>query len=403
MVSNSISPLEIKTLDSKKAPKKSKNEDNSFKNEMLENEKRMKKKSVDGRETTGQSHAAKTQRPTTSKQDTPKHTARSEKQQASAPAAVGTKENKVAPTTQAPQQSVATEATAAKSELAEEMMAELQTAGFDMTSLQKKDGQLSIEGMQLVQPQLVQALPTPVAESSAEAASAVETILSAAAPAIEQKSSDLLSQDSNKDFSGFNSGSEFSSIQNTMVKENAPNQQAFAAVLDSKLQTPEQVRENNIENMITQARTILKDGGGEMTLKLSPEGMGTVDLKVVSENGQVSVEIITQDQTVKKMFEDSIFDIRGALENQNLKIDTFKVGVSENFDQMMGQQNGAQQQFEEREFARDFMGQFRNERQGFRQQGIDSVLNGRTPANSRPEGLSPASSKHINGRLNIIA
>ena len=402
MVAKSVSPLEIKSLDSKKAPKKSKNDDNSFKNEMMENEKRMKKKSVDGRETTGQSHVSKSQKSTATKQETPKQTSRTDKQQHSAPIAGTMSESKVAKETQTQSQTLATE-TASKAELAQEMMAELQTAGVDMTALQKKDGKLSIEGMQLVQPQLLQTSTAPVVEPSAEGASAVETILAAVPPAIEQKSSDLLSQDSNQDFSGFNNGSEFSAIQNTMLKENTPNQQAFAAVLDSKLQTPEQVRESNVENMITQARAILKDGGGEMTLKLSPEGMGTVDLKVVSENGQVSVEIITQDQTVKKMFEDSIFDIRGALESQNLKIDTFKVGVSENYDQMMGQQNGAQQQFEEREFARDFMGQFRNERQGFRQQGIDNVLNGRTPTNARPEGLSPASSKHINGRLNIIA
>ncbi len=417
MVSNSISPLEIKSLDSKKAPKKSKNDDNSFKNEMLENEKRMKKKSVDGRESTGQSHAARSQKSTSTKQEPPKQTSRTEKfaagatekqanqidkQQAGASAAGNTGESKVTAELPAQAKAISTD-TVAKAEFTQEMMAELQTAGIDMASLQKKDGKLSIEGMQLVQPQMLQTSATSAVEPSAEIASAVETILAAAPPAVEQKSSDLLSQDFNQDFSGFNSGSEFSAVQNTMVKENAPNQQAFAAVLDSKVQNPEQVRENNIENMITQARAILKDGGGEMTLKLSPEGMGTVDLKVVTENGQVSVEIITQDQTVKKMFEDSVFDIRGALESQNLKIDTFKVGVSENFDQTMGQQNGAQQQFEEREFARDFMGQFRNERQGFRQQGIDSVLNGRTPANARPEGLSPASSKHINGRLNIIA
>ncbi len=402
MVSNSISPLEIKSLESKKAPKKSKNDDNSFKNEMLENEKRMKKKSVDGRETTGQSHAAKSQKSNSSKQEAPRQTTRTDKQPTSAPVAGTMSGSKVTTETQAQPQTLATES-ASKAELAQEMMAELQTAGVDMTALQKKDGKLSIEGMQLVQPQLLQTSTTSVVEPSAEGSSAVETILAAASPSIEQKPSDLLSQDSNQDFSGFNNGSEFSAVQSTMVKENATNQQAFAAVLDSKLQTPEQVRENNVENMITQARAILKDGGGEMTLKLSPEGMGTVDLKVVSENGQVSVEIMTQDQNVKKMFEDSVFDIRGALESQNLKIDTFKVGVSENYDQMMGQQNGAQQQFEEREFARDFMGQFRNERQGFRQQGIDSVLSGRTPANARPDGLSPASSKHINGRLNIIA
>jgi flagellar hook-length control protein FliK len=394
---NTVSPIEIKPLDTKKVSKKSKNEGNSFKNEMLENEKRMKKKSIDGREAVGTSQNNKSDAPKT--------------KQAEAPASKNRNENKMPAQAQSAGPTVATPTPTATAPVAKEMsaeanleiMGELQAKGLDTTALKNNDGKFSIAGMQQVQPQLLQTAAV-VSEPTIEAAPTTESLLPAIAVNPEQKSSDLLSQDFNQDLSGFNTGSELSSAaQNTLIKENAPNQQAFAAVLDSKLQTPDQVRENNVENIISQARTILKDGGGEMTLKLTPEGMGTVDLKVVSENGQVSVEIMTQDQNVKKMFEDSVFDIRGALESQNLKIDTFKVGVSEHFDQPPGQQNPAQQ-FAEREFARDFMGQFRNERQGLRQQGIDSILDSRSPMNSRPEGLSPAASvKNTNGRLNIIA
>ncbi len=400
MVSNSISPLEAKPLESKRAPKKSKSEDDSFKNEMLQNEKRMKKKIIDGREATANANSQRSEKTPLKRDQLANGSSRSPKLPAAQSATV-INENKMS-------QGVPPTATsAANNEIGLEMTAELQASAIDVGSLQKKEGKLSIEGMQLVQPQMMQtstALPEMSVEGGAARTLTSETLLSTAPVGIEQKPSDLLSQDSSQDLSEFSAGSELSPMQNAMVKENATIQQAFAAVLDAKIQTPEQIRDNNVEDIISNARAILKDGGGEMKMQLRPEGLGTIDLKVGLQNGQVSVEIIAQDANVKKMFEDSVFDIRGALESQNLKIDTFKVGISEHFDQMTGQQNGAQQQFEEREFARDFMGQFRNERQGFRQQGIDSVLDNRTQLNSRPEGLSPAASvKNPNGRLNIIA
>lgn len=398
MVSNSISPLEIKSLDSKKSPKKNKSEDDSFKNEMIENEKKMKKKSVDGREVTAQHSSSRSSKATPSKESASPTKASATTSQKMSTVKGENQEASAAMQEQGPQ---AIAQTTEASEVGLEMMAELQAASMDAVGLKNKEGKLSLEGMQLVQPQMVQVAPT-LTDAAVETPTP-ETLLSAAPLSIEQKPSDLLSQDFQQDLSGFSAGSDFSPIQNPLVKENSLNQQVFASVLDSKMQTPEQIRDNNVENIISQARAILKDGGGEMKLQLRPEGLGTVDLRVGLQNGQVSVEIITQDQNVKKMFEDSIFDMRGALESQNLKIDTFKVGVSEHYDQMMGQQNGAQQQFEEREFARDFMGQFRNDRQGFRQQGIDSVLNSRSPFSSTPEGLQPATGKNLNGRLNIIA
>jgi len=117
--------------------------------------------------------------------------------------------------------------------------------------------------------------------------------------------------------------------------------------------------------------------------------------------GEVNIEIIAQDQMVKKMFEEGMGDIRSALELQNLKVETFKVDVSHHAEQNLNDQN---QDNMNREFARDFMNQFRGERQAMRNQGMSYDMERSPDFSKSPEGLKPAtSSVSSNGRLNVVA
>lgn len=270
-------------------------------------------------------------------------------------------------------------------------------------------GKMSLEGFQLVEPQII----SPESLEALKADSAITDAaksLALSAEAVQAKPDgnlkDMLSQNSEGDLSSLDMLSEMLNPAGGGHATKEAHQAAFAAVLKAQgAELAESVKQSNVDNIVSQARTILKDGGGEMQVVLNPEGLGTIDLKVGVDKGQVSVEIITQDNTVKKMFEDSILDIRGALENQNLKVDTLKVGISDNFD---AQQQMSQGQFDmlEREFARDFLGQFRDERQGFRTQNLGNMLDN-NPASPKNQatGLSPAANRPMvaNGRLNVVA
>lgn len=411
MIASPLGSLDIKAMASKNSKPTSKEEASSFENEMVESEKRMKKKTkVDGREVTGQSSAQNQRADNSSKSKSEPATPKSSKSPS-----VTQQKNSISEKSQSPMTTPAATPmapTEASETLlaASDMLGELQAATQALTTespamspivaTQSQEG-LSLEGFQAVQPQLMVESAESEESSVQKVMQQIESLTQGVAVATDKAPADMSSENSEQNPSGFEMSSDFSAVQNLGTKEAATSNQVFATVLENKSQNLETVKQSNVENLVTQASAILKDGGGEMKLQLRPEGLGTVDLRVGLQNGQVSIEIMTQDQNIKKMFEDSLFDIRGALENQNLKIDTFHVGVSENFDQSLTQQNMSQ--FAEREFARDFMGQFREDRQALRNQGLDSMITNRTTAN-RPEGLSPASSsKNINGRLNIIA
>lgn len=157
------------------------------------------------------------------------------------------------------------------------------------------------------------------------------------------------------------------------------------------------------EQIVTHARTVINQGGGEMNLKLNPEGMGPVDLKVGVKNGLVNIEINTQNAKTKKIFESGIADIRGALESQNLRMENLKVNMTERPDNQMSN-NG--QQMSDKDFARQFMGQFRDERHGFRNQTMNNAFEkfrGSSKQND-PVGLRPSSTMRTQGasRLNVV-
>lgn len=182
----------------------------------------------------------------------------------------------------------------------------------------------------------------------------------------------------------------------------------FNEVLVNKvnsMQGPESMKQENISNIVQQARSVIKDGGGEMQIQLMPEGLGKVDLKVDVQNGNVNVEIMAENKATKSLFENSMNDIKGALENQNLRVETVKVDVSGDLEKHFSE---GQLDMMNRDFAQGFLGQFREERQFFRNQIAGEAFDDVPREESQPQGISPARSSIRNQgmgekRLNIFA
>lgn len=265
------------------------------------------------------------------------------------------------------------------------------------------DGLLSLEGMELVKPQaMVTELDPALTEMpsldvSGKTGALVESMLSGSQAEFSESdlskgsdgeglSADVLSEALNPQTAGLHKANDvtFESVVKAAVASDVAASQ-----------------EANVDNLVQSARTLIKDGGGEMQIKLNPDGLGAVNLKVGVQGGEVSIEILAQDNIVKKMFEDGMGDIRSALEMQNLKMDNFKVEVSQRTEQNV---NDQQQDSANREFARDFMNQFRGERQAMRNQGLTYDMERSPDFSKSPEGLRPAqTSTGANGRLNIVA
>lgn len=167
--------------------------------------------------------------------------------------------------------------------------------------------------------------------------------------------------------------------------------------------------QQNVREMIKQAQVMLKRGGGEMKIEMTPEGMGQVQLKVAVENGQVNVQMLTESESAKRLLEKGLGDLKTSLAAQQLKVENVRVDVGQEIQKHMDQQAGQEQA---RNFAREFMQQQRDERQEMRQgafamRGIGSY-GGQRRAPLEPETVSGASARTASARgagrsLNLVA
>lgn len=98
----------------------------------------------------------------------------------------------------------------------------------------------------------------------------------------------------------------------------------FSASMASvnKAEGPAQNAEDaNLKEILSQARYLVTKGGGEVSVKMSPEGMGEVHLKMMLENGKMSVEMHTQDKNVQKLIQDSLSDLKSSLAAHQISVE----------------------------------------------------------------------------------
>lgn len=121
----------------------------------------------------------------------------------------------------------------------------------------------------------------------------------------------------------------------------------------------------NVKELIRQAQLAIKKGGGEIKMDLKPEGIGQLHLKVSVENGQVNVQMLTENDASKRLLEKGLQELKSNLAAHELKVDTMKVDVGQELKKHMDN-SGDQAREQTRQFAADVMSQFREERQAFR-------------------------------------
>jgi flagellar hook-length control protein FliK len=149
---------------------------------------------------------------------------------------------------------------------------------------------------------------------------------------------------------------------------------AAGAVGGAAIMASNSENQANIQQIMSQAKYMIKKGGGEAVVKMNPEGMGQVHLRVLVNEGKVNVEMKAETQEAKKLLESSLSDLKASMNTHKLAMDQVKVDVnnglaSENRDQQQQQRQPQGQPDQGREQARQFLGQFRednlSQRNGF--------------------------------------
>ncbi len=186
--------------------------------------------------------------------------------------------------------------------------------------------------------------------------------------------------------------------------------EATAAGSMFAVKTGSDTKIENMKELVNRAQVIARQGGGEMKMDLKPEGLGSVTLKVAVNNGQVSIQMVTENSQTKKAIEEGLSELKSSLVAHKLQLDQLKVHSPEAGSQSkLDQQQADAQREQARQFASDFMGSFRDERQAFQQGFADnfgSRMYNREPkrVNVQPEVTQKSQAKTTsNRRLNLVA
>lgn len=181
-------------------------------------------------------------------------------------------------------------------------------------------------------------------------------------------------------------------------------EKAFAAMTAGKHVTPEQAS-GNVKELINQAQFMIKKGGGEMKVRLNPEGLGEVAMKVHVRDGQVNVEMVTETGEAKSLIEKGLGDLKATLATHKLNVDQIKVDLAHNTAKDYQQQ----QEQQHRHQAQQFMEEFRHNNQQWRQSFYDvpgaKAYKSQTRDEAENSYLAPQSTRKsaANRRLDLVA
>lgn len=179
----------------------------------------------------------------------------------------------------------------------------------------------------------------------------------------------------------------------------------FAVGMDA--QSMQQADSANVKELINQAQFLARRGGGEMKIKLNPEGLGEVNMNVALHEGQLHVQMVTDSNEAKKLIERGLGELKATLAAHQLNVDQIKVDSTQT---SLEKQMAQNQEDTQRQSARQFMEQFRQDSSGWKRNFYD-INPARSYRSQREEASQPSvpvqamsdRSKASARRLNLVA
>lgn len=176
-----------------------------------------------------------------------------------------------------------------------------------------------------------------------------------------------------------------------------------------KGEIPREVADQNIQSVMKQAQYLVKNGGGEMKVRMTPEGLGEIQLRVELKEGRVQLHMLADNKETKKMLESSVSDLKDSLASQKISLDSVKIDsvVRTNVEnQTQGNLNGQNQnqnlhQGQDQRDTRQFWNQFQDQFGG--RPNRDAMFETPKPKSYAPKDattLGPAESTTASVRSN---
>jgi len=126
--------------------------------------------------------------------------------------------------------------------------------------------------------------------------------------------------------------------------------------------------EANLRQIMNQASYLIKKGGGEMKVQMTPEGLGQIHMKVLVQDGKVNVQMAADTPEAKKTLESGLTELKNNLAAHKLSMDHVKIDVvagpnTDNTSQNQTSQNSSGGREQAQKFWNNFSENFGSPRQ----------------------------------------
>ena len=167
-----------------------------------------------------------------------------------------------------------------------------------------------------------------------------------------------------------------------------------------------------VKQLMNQAQILIKKGGGEMKVQMTPEGMGTIHLKMQIQDGKVNMQMQADTAEAKKTIESGLAELKTSLAAHKLSVDHIKVDtVSGPNTEMTAQNQNNMSGNSQRDSTRQFWNQFHEGSQGRQNSFVTDGMNLRGYGQSQRDPLQPVEASSVRPRavtgkgngLNLVA
>jgi flagellar hook-length control protein FliK len=111
----------------------------------------------------------------------------------------------------------------------------------------------------------------------------------------------------------------------------AQNRPQILKATEAKSTDPHAALKDRIVSQVSRSlASVLKEGGGSMTLRLSPEHLGEVQIKLSLRDGVVRARMETSSDDATKLLQDSLPQLRAALEARGVRVDELTIQQTSN-------------------------------------------------------------------------
>lgn len=186
------------------------------------------------------------------------------------------------------------------------------------------------------------------------------------------------------------------------AKVNNPQATEFQQQLNSANSTQPMA----VPDLVKNASVMVHDGGGEMKVTLTPDGLGEVAMRVSVKDGKVNVQMITESDEAKRLIERSLGELKTQLTHNHLQVSDIKIDTATN----LGKQLEQQYQDAQRQATQQNWEQFRQDNQGWRRSFFEvpgaKAYRGQSEAPRDMQAPTSVASKQRAGgsrRLNLVA